>query len=400
VTGGYLFPPRLGRRLASALLLLGLAAGCFSAARQPLPGAAGAAANRTRQEPSPPAPAAGLPATMAVAGAEVDGPLHFPVVLNARVADLLRALQDRSETVSRSFARVARYGAMMRRILREKGLPEELTNLVVVESEADPHATSPVNAAGIWQFMPSTARRYGLRTTAWLDERRDPEKSTRGAAEHLTRLYARFRSWPLALAAYNAGEAAVHRAIQRQRTRDFWQLDLPSETERFVPAVMAMTLIARDPARYGVARPDDLPDGTELLHLDHPVEIGLLAHAAGTSVRQLRDLNPELVGSSTPPNQPRYRLRIPRGAARAVLDSLRRIPPEQRIGWIPHVTRRGDTPRMVATRYGVSLHALRAMNDLAHGEALRPGGVLFVPAVSEPDPPAVLAGPAAPSPVH
>jgi membrane-bound lytic murein transglycosylase D len=371
--------------LAVALLLLVVAAGCFSAG-QAVPGAADPAASReSLPAPSPPT---------AETAAGTDSPLDFPVVLNARVAELLRVLEDRSETVSRAFARAARYGAMMRRILREKGLPEELTNLAVIESEVDPHATSPVNAAGIWQFMPPTARRYGLRTTAWLDERRDPEKSTRGAARHLRHLYARFRSWPLALAAYNAGEAAVDRAIQRQRTRDFWALDLPRETQRFVPAVMALTLIARDPARYGVARPADLPEQTELLHLDHPAEIGLLARAAGTSVQHLRDLNPELVGSSTPPNQPRYALRIPRGAARAVQDSLRRIPPEQRVRWIPHLTRTGDTPGMLATRYGVSSEALRAMNDLAHGEALRPGGVIFVPAVSEPGPPAVLPRPA------
>ena len=167
----------------------------------------------------------------------------------------------------------------MRAIFREYGLPEELVNLAFVESDVNPRATSGANAAGIWQFVPSTARSYGMRTTASLDERRDPEKSTRAAAEHLRSLYVRFRAWPLALAAYNAGGTAVQRAIDRQKTRDFWKLRLPSETRRFVPKFMAMTIISRDPGRYGFSPPPEEPHDTELLHVTQPTEIRHIADA-------------------------------------------------------------------------------------------------------------------------
>jgi membrane-bound lytic murein transglycosylase D len=237
-------------------------------------------------------------------------------------------------------------------------------NLAFVESEANPRATSHANAAGIWQFIPSTARLYGMRTSSWLDERRDPEKSTRAAAGYLEYLYARFQSWPLALAAYNAGEAPVRSAIRRQRTRDFWTLHLPKETRHFVPSFMAMTLIARDPERYGFSPPPDEPYDTEHLHVAESTEIRRIAEAAGTSVKLLRELNPELMGSATPPDQPTYALRIPR-----------------RVRWISHTVRKGETLAVIAERYQVSVQVLREMNNLPDREAPRPGRVIFVPTV-------------------
>jgi membrane-bound lytic murein transglycosylase D len=305
------------------------------------------------------------------------------VILNDRVGAVLKSVQSR-KSLRVAFERGRRYVAMMRRIFRQKDLPVELVNLAFVESEMNPRATSPANAAGIWQFMPSTARRYGLRTGTWLDERRDPEKSTRGAAEHLRRLYARFRSWPLALAAYNAGEATVQRAVERQRTRDFWQLHLPEETRHFVPRVMAMTLIARDPERYGFAPIAEEPYETELLHVDHPTEIRLIADAAGSSVSHLQELNPELVQSATPPNHPRYAIRLPRGLAQTAKESLEGIPPESRVGWLCHRVKRGETLEAIARRYGVGVQALRDLNDLAARQAPRPGAVLLIPSTAPP----------------
>jgi len=295
---------------------------------------------------------------------------EFPIVLNQRVKLALKYLQThRSAVIAQAFWRARRYAGMMRSIFREYGLPEELVNLAFVESDVNPRATSGANAAGIWQFVPSTARSYGMRTTATLDERRDPEKSTRAAAEHLKSLYVRFRAWPLALAAYNAGGTAVQRAIDRQQTRDFWKLRLPSETRRFVPKFMAMTIISRDPGRYGFSPPPEEPHDTELLHVTQPTEIRHIADATGTTVTHLRDLNPELVGTVTPSDKPRYAVRIPR-----------------RFTWISHKVQPGETLAMIARRYKVSLQMLREANRLNPSVDLAAGRVLLVPTEATPPP--------------
>ena len=295
---------------------------------------------------------------------------EFPVVLNQRVRLALKYLQThRSAVIAQAFWRARRYAGMMRAIFREYGLPEELVNLAFVESDVNPRATSGANAAGIWQFVPSTARSYGMRTTASLDERRDPEKSTRAAAEHLKSLYGRFRAWPLALAAYNAGGTAVQRAIDRQKTRDFWKLRLPNETRRFVPKFMAMTIISRDPGRYGFSPPPEEPHDVEVLHVSQPTEIRHIADAAGTTVTHLRDLNPELVGPATPSDQARYTLRIPR-----------------RFTWVSHKVQKGETLAMVARRYKVSPQMLREANKLNPSDDLTMGRVLLVPTAASPPP--------------
>jgi membrane-bound lytic murein transglycosylase D len=303
----------------------------------------------------------------AVTGA---GMSEFPIVLNDRVRAALKYLQThRTDDLTQAFWRARRYAGMMRTIFREHDLPEELVNLAFVESDVNPRATSHAQAAGIWQFLPSTARTYGMRTTAALDERRDPEKSTRAAAEHLKSLYRHFQTWPLALAAYNAGENAVRRAVNRQHTRNFWQLRLPKETRRFVPKFMAMTIIARDPHRYGFSLPREAPHDTEILHVSQPTEIRQIAEAAGTTVKHLRELNPELVGQATPPDQPRYALRIPR-----------------RFTWVSHTVKKGETLSAIARRYRASLQMLREVNMLDPSDEPVAGRIILVPAKASPPP--------------
>lgn len=295
---------------------------------------------------------------------------EFPIEMNTRVKLALKYLQThRSAAIAQAFWRARRYAGMMRTIFREYDLPEELVNLAFIESEVNPRATSPAMAAGIWQFVPATARFYGMRTTAAVDERRDPEKSTRAAAEHLRSLYQRFQAWPLALAAYNAGSATVQRAIDRQRTRDFWKLRLPNETRRFVPKFMAMTIISRDPKRYGFSPPPDDPHDTETLHVRQPTAIRDIAAAAGTTVKHLQELNPELVGPATPSDRSGYTLRIPR-----------------RFTWISHKVREGETLATIARRYKVSPHMLREANMLGTNGEPKVGRVLLVPAKPQPPP--------------
>jgi membrane-bound lytic murein transglycosylase D len=307
----------------------------------------------------------------------------FPIIFNDQVRAFIEYFQTRKMgVISRAFERASRYSPMIRQTFQAKGLPEELLNLAFIESAVNPWATSRAKAAGIWQFMTSTAKLYGMQVSWWVDERRDPEKSTRAAAEYLRNLYRMFSSWPLALAAYNAGEGTVQRAIDRQRTRDFWSLRLPKETQSFVPAFMAMTIISKEPERYGFAPPVDQPTETETVTLRQPADFRSLAQAARTSVERLRELNPELIRWSTPPAASQYALRIPTGLRADFLEELARIPPAQRVGWVSHRVRKGETAATIAKHYGASLHAVLDMNGLTKRNALKPGGTLLIPTSS------------------
>ncbi|MFI5340646.1 MAG: LysM peptidoglycan-binding domain-containing protein [Candidatus Methylomirabilales bacterium] len=311
------------------------------------------------------------------------GKHDIPVVFNDQVKTFIHYFQTRKwGVITRAFERASRYLPMMREIFHEKGLPEDLLNLAFIESAVNPRATSRAKAAGIWQFVPSTGRLYGMRSSWWLDERRDPEKSTRGAAEYLKNLYNMFESWPLALAAYNAGEGKIQAAIQRQRSRNFWSLRLPKETRLFVPAFMAMTIISREPERYGFTPPLEEPIEVETVSLRYPTELTLIAQAARTTIEEIRDLNPELTRWATPPDLSNYTLRIPAGQRDAFLEALERIPPAQRVTWIRHQVRRGETPGGIARRYRMDVRVVLEMNGLRKRQALRPGTTVLLPAAA------------------
>jgi membrane-bound lytic murein transglycosylase D len=353
------------------------------------------------QEPSPPwsveetpleAPALLGPEDMqAVTGTQPEeitplpepdaGKHDIPVVFNDQVKTFIHYFQTRKwGVITHAFERASRYLPMMRKVFREKGLPEDLLNLAFIESAVNPRVTSRAKAAGIWQFMPSTGRLYGMRISWWLDERRDPEKSTRGAAQYLKRLYNMFESWPLALAAYNAGEGKIQAAIQRQKSRNYWALRLPKETRLFVPAFMAMTIISREPERYGFTPPPEEALEVEAVSLRHPTELTLIAQAAGTTIEDIRDLNPELIRWATPPNLSDYKVRIPGGRREAFLEALERIPPSERVTWIRHHVRKGETPVVIAKRYGMDVQVVLEMNGLRKQQVLRPGTMVLLPA--------------------
>lgn len=321
----------------------------------------------------------------------------IPVVFNDQVKAFIDYFSTRKwGVVTRAFERARRYLPMMRQIFREKGLPEDLISLAFIESAVNPWATSKAKAAGIWQFIPSTGRLYGMRVGWWLDERRDPEKSTRGAAEYLKNLYQMFDSWPLALAAYNVGEGAMQRAIERQKTRDFWKLRLPKETQLFVPAFMAMTVISREPERYGFTPPPPEPHATETVTVSHPVDLRLLAKAARTTVEHVRELNPALIRWATPPDHSRFALRIPAGLKEEFEGHLAQVPPAERVSLIRHKIRKGDTTTAVAKKYGVGHQALLDMNGLSKRQHLKPGSMLLIPVGARSALPKMAADPPSP----
>ena len=218
----------------------------------------------------------------------------------------------------------------------------------------------------------------------WLDERRDPEKSTRGAAQYLKKLYEMFEDWPLALAAYNAGEGAIQNAIRRQGTKNFWALRLPKETRLFVPAFMAMTIITREPERYGFSPPADAPIEIDMVTLRQPADLKVIAEAAGSTVEEIRNLNPALIRWATPPDLGHFSLRIPAGRTEAFLEALERVPPDQRVSWIRHTVRKGETPGVIARRYGVDVQSVLDLNGLGKRQALKAGSALRIPPVPTP----------------
>jgi membrane-bound lytic murein transglycosylase D len=237
--------------------------------------------------------------------------------------DILQGWLDRS----------TRYDRIVKSILREKNLPAELAYLPMIESGFDLNAVSPADAAGLWQLVPDTARRYGLRVDPWVDERRDPVKSTRAAAAHLSSLYKLFGSWPLALASYNAGETRVKRAVLRTTSPEVWRVRtpryLPRETRNYVPKYLAAVVIAADPERYGFTPPPPAAFSFDEVVVPQRTDLRLIARCAGVDVKDIRDLNPELLRGFTPPDVTHYAVRLPRGTRELLPFACTALAPKQ-----------------------------------------------------------------------
>jgi membrane-bound lytic murein transglycosylase D len=319
---------------------------------------------------------------------------EYPVVVNEQVqyfVDLFTG--KRRELVTLWVNRSSKYLAMIRDVLRSRGLPEELAYTAMIESGFKPDAVSRVGAKGMWQFMAPTARRYGLRVDTWVDERYDPEKSTIAAAGYLKDLYAQFGSWALAQAAYNAGEVKILRAMKKTGSSDFWILAdskyLKRETKDFVPQIHAATVIGRDPDRYGFEFDDVEPAAFETVRVPGRTDLRRLAATSGIPFQTLRALNRVLVRGITPPGRA-WDLRVPTGSADAVRTALaprHRTP--IRVAGSPkvtraasrvdvHVVRPKDTVSSIAKQYGVSVSEVLKMNSLESQARIRPGDRLRV----------------------
>ncbi|VAX29410.1 Membrane-bound lytic murein transglycosylase D [hydrothermal vent metagenome] len=267
-------------------------------------------------------------------------------------------------------ARSGKYAEMIQSALRENNLPEDLLYLALIESGFNPRAFSRSKATGVWQFMKGTGKRYGLRIDHWIDERRDPVKSTHAAVKYLTELYNMFGSWPLALAGYNAGESRVYRTIVRVRTRDFWTLresrHLRPETRNYVPKFMAATIIAKDPERYGFSVEYETPLQYDEVEIQNATYLSAIAHYAGVTVEALRNYNPELRRNVTPPRAPGYKIKLPPGTKKAFMAAY--SPDKQEQIFVgrsfKHRVRKGQTISSIAQQYGVGINMLLETNGL------------------------------------
>lgn len=280
--------------------------------------------------------------------------------------------------------RAGRYLEVMAEIFREKNLPEELVFLPLIESGFKLNAYSPKRAAGPWQFIPGTARNYGLKINWWVDERRDPIKSTIAAAEYLSDLYEMFGSWNLALAAYNAGEGKIRRAVSRTKSYDFWKLrktkHIKRETKNYVPSYIAATAIALDPESFGfehVTYQD--PFKFDEVVIDSPMDLEVVAKFTGVSVKEIKGLNSELRRWCTPPNVSSYTLRIPEGTKEMFLTNLDNAGEDEILYVEFYTIRKGDTVGRIARRFSVPTQALIDLNFLNRRALIVEGKTILIP---------------------
>ena len=329
-------------------------------------------------------PDAALRAEVEAELASLDSDL--PIVLNDEVMKMLNYFRNTARgrrVVETGLRRKGRYKDMIEAVFAEEGLPLDLINLAQAESAFRPNAFSRARAVGLWQFMSFRGREYGLKVNWWVDERRDPIRSTRAAARHLRDLYDQFGDWYLVLAAYNGGPGRVQRAVERTGYADFWELlkrgNLPRETNNHVPIILAFTIISKDPARYGIDFEPEEPLRVESVRVGRPTSLRSIAKAVGLKYTTLRALNPHVLHGVTPPDYSRFDLYVPAGMASTVRAALPKIPEAERIQWGRHRVRRGDTLSGIGARYGTSAYSIAQGNGISMRSVIRPGQNLVIP---------------------
>ena len=310
---------------------------------------------------------------------------HIPLVRTTTVDQFINYFKTKGKKQFQIWLdRKHEYGGLINEILTEQELPEELVNLAMIESGLNPKAFSRASAAGIWQFIYSTGKIYDLKRDWYVDERRDPIKSTYAACAHLKDLFEEFDHWYLALAAYNSGSGRVHRAMRLHQTSDFWQLHtLPRETRNYIPYYLAAAIIARNPEEYGFetySKKRKAPFEFDTVELEKSADLSVLARSAGTSLKTMQYYNPELRQSATPQNGP-YTLRIPKGKASQFNANFNALPEDQRFApqYIVHKVRRGESLSTISKKYKVSIHDVAAVNKIRNRHKISIGQKLTIP---------------------
>ncbi len=309
----------------------------------------------------------------------------IPIVINDRVKQFIQLFQTNiREKFVTWLGRSTKYIPFMQNLLKEHGLPEDLVYLSLIESGFNPYAYSRAKAAGLWQFISQTGKRYGLRVNWWVDERRDPEKSTIAAAKYLKDLYKMFACWYLAAAGYNAGEYKIVNAIKRYRTEDFWRLTkhpyLKRETKDYVPLMIAAAVVAKSPEKYGFMEIEyQEPLRYEKVRVPELTDLSLIANACETSLEEIKGLNPELQRGVTPPNEAEYEINIPFGKRDLFLKNFGALKSDEKFQFKTHLVKKGESLKSIARLYRVDLDPLLEINHLDKSSRISNGMTLSIP---------------------
>lgn len=309
---------------------------------------------------------------------------HIPLVKNKKVDQFINYFLTKGRKQFEIWlSRKKKYGPLILSILNDHELPEELLYLAMIESGFNPKAYSRANASGMWQFVYSTGKIYGLNRSWYLDERRDPAKATTAACLYLKDLYKEFDHWYLALAAYNTGSGRIHRAQRLHMTSDFWQLhSLPRETRNYLPYYLAASIIASNPEMYGFDEKEitGKPWVYETVALEKSADLSVLAMAAGIKLKTMKNFNPELRQSATPA-EGLYSLKLPVGTKTKFLEQFNSLPEDQRFSpqYIYHRIRKGESLWTISRKYGVSIHDIASINKIKNRDSIRMGKKLTIP---------------------
>ena len=312
--------------------------------------------------------------------------IDLPVVLNDAVLSCIDLYQGPlRDWFGEALTRGGRYLPRIREVFAAEGIPRDLAYVALVESAFKTQALSRAKAKGVWQFMPATGRQFGLSQDWWVDERSDPERSTRAAAQYLKRLFDMFQDWNLALAAYNAGEGRISRGMNRQGVQDYWELRetraMARETQNYVPMIHAAIVVAKAPATYGFEITPESPIPFDTVPVERAVDLRVVAECAEAEVDEVKSLNPELRRLATPANRT-FPLKVPAGAATKVADCLAALPPEKHVTFRTHTVARGETLNALARRYGTRAQEIADANGLRSGKRLARGLELIIPVAS------------------
>ena len=312
---------------------------------------------------------------------------QLPLSVNDAVLGYINYFSNRGRrTLIAGYERSGRYRPMIERVLREEGIPQELIHLAQAESGFIPRAVSRKAAGGMWQFVVERGRQYGLMQTSYTDDRMDPEMATRAAAHHLHDLYNEFGDWYLAIAAYNCGPGVVEKAVERTGYADFFELRnrgaLPAETTNYVPIILAMTIMEKNAAEYGLEGVQFDPAlEYDTVKVDAPVSLALVSDIVDLPEAEVAALNPASIKGMLPQSYP---LHVPKGMGSSVADALATVPAERRASWRMHRVEAGETLAAIGKRYGVSAGSIADANKLAENTPSE-GDRLLIPANLRPD---------------